>query len=185
MDSWSTRAQPCEDYFVAEEPAVYGDTRPTVYLDTSIPSYLTARMSRNLETARRQRITRIWWETYRARYSLCISERVLLEARAGDPDAAHERENALLGVEALNPTEQSEALVTRLLGNGLLPRKARADAEHIAIAAASSVQFLLTWNCRHLANLTIHRAVVRICEAHGFRCPDICTPEKLMGNQQT
>ena len=181
MDSWSTRAHPYEYYFVAEEPAVYGGARPTVYLDTSIPSYLTARMSRDFMTARRQRITRIWWERYRWNYALRISEHVLAEARAGDSAAAQERLHVLAAVSVLKPNDQTGVLVIGLIGNGLLPAKARADAEHIAIAAANSVHFLLTWNCKHLANRTIHRGVVRMCEAHGFRCPDICTPEKLMG----
>ena len=180
MDSWSTRTQPHDEYFVAEEPATYVGARPTVYLDTSIPSCLTARLSRDVEIARRQRITRVWWETYRGDYDLWVSERVLSEAGSGDSGAAQERLVALAGVSSFNPSAESDALVIRLIGNGLLPEKARADAEHIAIAATNSVRFLLTWNCKHLANLVIHRGVVRMCEAHGFRCPSICTPEKLM-----
>jgi hypothetical protein len=180
MDSWSTRAQPCEDFFVAEEPVAYGGAHPTVYPDTSIPSYLTSRTSGNFAIRRRQRITRIWWDRYRGNYGLWVSELVLSEARAGDAAAAQERPNAMDGLDVLEPNEQSDALVTRLFGKGLLPPKARADAEHIAMAAVNSIQFLLTWNCKHLANLTIHRGIVRMCEAHGFRCPDICTPEKLM-----
>ena len=180
MSPWSTRAQPYRDYYVAEEPSAYVDTRPAVYLDTSIPSYLTARMSRDFSIARRQRITRAWWERYRKEYTLYISEHVLEEASEGDPVAAKERLQSLKGLIALDSTDQSRALVARLVGGNLLPDKARADAEHISVAAAHSVQFLLTWNCKHLANHVIHRGVVRMCEAHGFRCPEICTPEQLM-----
>ena len=117
MDSWSTRTQPCENYFVAEDPTAYVETRPTVYLDTSIPSYLTARMSRDFEIARRQRITRIWWEEHRGDYALRISENVLSEARDGDSSAAQERLNALAGLAVLSPNEKSDELVVRLIGN--------------------------------------------------------------------
>jgi len=182
MYSWNARTQHHGNYYVAEEPAGYGRARQTVYLDTSIPSYLTARLSRDFATARRQRITRVWWERYRSNYELRVSDSVLTEAGAGDFVAAQERLKALDGVSALAANELSDDLVTRLIGDGLLPLKALADAEHIAIAAANSVDILLTWNYKHLANRTIHRAVVQMCEAHGFRCPEICTPEKLMRN---
>jgi hypothetical protein len=71
-------------------------------------------------------------------------------------------------------------LLASLVEDGLLPEKARADAEHIAFAATNSVRFLLTWNCKHLANRTILRRVAQRCEWHGFRCPEICTPEAMV-----
>lgn len=180
MRSWIAGALPGSNYFVAEEPAAYVRARPTVYLDTSIPSYLTARMSSDLAIARRQRITRVWWERYRPRYTLCVSGRVLTEAGAGDLVAAQERLRALDVASVLGPNEKSRLLAARLNADGLLPVKAWADAEHIAIAAAHSMAVLLTWNCRHLANPSVLRKVVRTCEEHDLVCPDICTPEKLM-----
>jgi hypothetical protein len=154
--------------------------RPTVCLDTTIPSYLTARSRRNLLSVRRQRVTRIWWGRYRRCYELRVSYRVISEAFAGDPLYANQRARILDGIEFFDSSPQSEELATHLIGDGLLPGKARSDAEHIAIAAVHSVHYLLTWNCKHLANPRIARNVVRTCEQMGFECPKICTPEQLM-----
>jgi hypothetical protein len=166
--------------WVAEERPEYPRNRATVYLDTSIPSYLTARLHRNFSIARCQRITRIWWERYSANYELRVSPRVLAEARAGNVEAAGARMNSIRTISVLEPNTQTEALASLLVGKGMLPLKARADAEHIAIASIHSVRFLLTWNCRHMANPTIARNVVQICEAVEMKCPTICTPETLM-----
>jgi hypothetical protein len=84
------------------------------------------------------------------------------------------------GIPALRRTASAESLARKLIGGGRLPEKASADAEHIAIAALSSIDFPLTWNCKHLANSSIKRAVARTCEAEGFRCAEIGTPEQLM-----
>ena len=167
------------NYFVAEESADDA-RRPTVYLDTSIPSYLTAWQSRDFLIAHRQRITHIWWHRHRHRYTLRVSERVHVEAAAGDIDAAAARRNALSGIDSLDFDSDAKCLSEKLIGSSMLPPRALADAEHIAIAARNSIQFLLTWNCTHLANRVIHRAIVRTCEVHGFRCPEVCTPEQLM-----
>ena len=180
MDTWSTRASPYSEYCVAEESATYGIQLPTVYLDTSVVSYLTARLNPNLSVARRQRLTRVWWDRYRDNHALFISERVLSEAAAGDVAAAAARIEALAGIVELVLDTRARSLAKELIGGRLLPTRARADAEHIALAAANSVRVLLTWNCKHLANAVIHRGVVRTCEAYGFRCPEICTPEQLM-----
>jgi hypothetical protein len=102
------------------------------------------------------------------------------EAEAGNAASAAARLDVIAGVEILPSDPVSSRLANKLVGGGGLPEKARADAAHIAIAATHSVPLLLTWNCKHLANLVIHRKIVRVCEAEGFRCPDICTPEYLM-----
>ncbi len=88
--------------------------------------------------------------------------------------------DAVADIEQLGADVQSERLAEKLVGGGRLPEKARADAKHIAIAATNSIPLLLTWNCKHLANPFIHQKIVRACEAEGFRCPEICTPENLM-----
>jgi hypothetical protein len=180
MDSLALGTLSHGQYYVAEEPAACPDARRTVYLDTTIPSYLTARSRRDLLSARRQRITRVWWERHRARFHLRVSYRVIKEALAGHPLFANQRVRILDSIEILPSDPRSGELVTHLVGDGLLPRKASADAEHIAIAAIHSMHYLLTWNCRHLANPYIARNVVRTCERFGFSCPEICTPEQLM-----
>jgi hypothetical protein len=167
-------------HFVAEESAECGTRRPSVYLDTSIASYLTARLNSNLSVARHQRLTRVWWNRYRHSHTLFVSDLVMSEAAAGDSTAAAARLEALAGIVELVLDTRAESLAEELIGGGLLPPGARADAEHVAIAAINAAQVLLTWNCTHLANATIYRAVARTCEVRGFRCPEICTPEQLM-----
>jgi hypothetical protein len=180
MDSLTLRTGSHGQYYVAEEQVAYAATRPTVYLDTTIPSFLTARSQKNSLSARRQRITRVWWERYRARYDLRVSPRVVQEASAGHPTYAEQRLRILQGIQSLEPDERSDALMILLIGDGLLPPNAELDAAHIAIAAIHSTRYLLTWNCRHLANPRIARNVVRTCERFGLSCPEICTPEQLM-----
>ena len=179
MSFLSTRNSRPSVYCVAE-PSVHESLRQTVYLDTSIPSYLTARLSQDLLVARRQRITRIWWMRYRRYFDLCISDHVTSESTAGNPFAASRRLEVLAPIEVLSENERSLHLMECLIGGGRLPPNARADAEHISIAAVHSVRFLLTWNYKHLANNVIARNVARTCEQLGYRCPEICTPEKLM-----
>jgi hypothetical protein len=114
------------------------------------------------------------------RYELRVSQTVREEASAGSPKYSTQRMRILDGIKLLEEDQRSRMLTTSLIGNGMLPPKAALDAEHIAIAAIHSICYLLTWNCKHLANPIISRNVVRTCERHGFECPVICTPEQLM-----
>jgi hypothetical protein len=168
------------ELFVAEERLAPKRPRPTVYLDTTIPSYLTAPMSADISKARMQRITRIWWSRVRPNCDLFISDLVLAEARNGSENAARKRLEALARIEATRLSDRSEALVQSLLADGLIPEKAKADAEHLAYAAANSVRFLLTWNCKHLANRMILRRATQRFESLGLCCPQVCTPETMM-----
>jgi hypothetical protein len=169
------------ELFVAEERLVVSKPpRPTVYLDTTIPSYLTTSMSANISKARMQRITRVWWSRFRPNCDIFVSDRVFVEARGGREDEARKRLAALESIEAILLGDRSDALVDSLLADGLFPERARVDAEHLAYAATNAVRFLLTWNCKHLANRMIFRRVIQRCESHGVRCPQVCTPETLM-----
>ena len=123
----------------------------SVYLETTIPSYLTARPSRDLLRAAHQGITREWWEDHRGRFDLFASRVVVEEAGRGNPDAARRRLDALDGLPLLEMTEEAFELAQSLLETGVLPRKARIDALHIAVAAVHGMDILLTWNCKHLA----------------------------------
>lgn len=176
-----TDGQPSRTYFrVAEQGDVLADTRPRVYLDTTICSYLAARSQKDALSVQRQHITRDWWRHYRTRYQLCISAIVIKEASDGDPKYSRKRLRAMRGIQSLAPDPRMDDLLLRLIGKGLLPPTAHRDAAHIAIAAIHSMHYLLTWNYRHLANPHIARNVVRMCESQGLICPQICTPELLM-----
>jgi hypothetical protein len=152
-----------------------------LYLETTIPSYLTSRPSRDLIIAGHQQITRDWWESRLGDFHVYISQLVLDEAGAGDPVAARERLKVLRSLPLLDITPEVAELTAGILASGKIPRKAGTDAAHIAIAAVHSMDFLVTWNCAHIANAAMSKALVAICRQHAFECPVICTPEELLG----
>ena len=154
---------------------------PSIYIETSIVSYLTSRPSRDLVGAARQQLTHAWWDDQRAGFDLWISELVLAEAQLGDPDAAARRLAVLNELPLLAASFKAERLAHRILSESGLPAKAGADAAHIAIATVHRVDYLLTWNCKHIANPFIQRAVGRICADAGHEAPTICTPEEFVG----
>ena len=155
--------------------------KPTLYLETTIPSYLTAWPSKVTLRAAHQAITKAWWERRREDFQLFSSRLVVDEVSVGDPIAAAERTRLLSTVVLLEITPDAERLAKLLTGPGLLPDKASRDAVHIATAAVNGIHFLLTWNCRHLANEEILENVMRVCSRQGYACPVVCTPETLMG----
>lgn len=153
-----------------------------VYLETTIPSYLTAWPSRDLIVAGHQQLTKEWWRMRRNEFELCISQFVVDEASAGDAEAAQERMAILDPLPLLDISEAVLKLASAILQSGVIPAKAARDAAHIAVGAAHGIDFLLTWNCAHIANAQIIKQVQAICTQHGFPCPVICTPEELMGS---
>jgi hypothetical protein len=153
---------------------------PTVYIETSIVSYLTARPSRDVVTLARQELTREWWNNRRARHDLFTSDIVVGEANEGDDEAAQQRLDALQGIEELETTSEAEDLASALLEKGPLPEKAAVDALHIGIAATEGIDYLLTWNCTHIANAAMRKPIEEVCRTNGVEAPIMCTPEELM-----
>lgn len=153
----------------------------SVYLESTVPSYLVAAPSRDLLIAAHQQVTSQWWSTQRPKFETCISQFVLDEIGKGDADVALKRLGAVKGIPLLDITEEVLSLASALVSSRIIPKKAGTDAAHIAIAAIHSIDFLLTWNCRHIANAAMIRAVEQVCQEQGFDCPVICTPEELMG----
>ena len=156
-------------------------TKPKLYLETTIPSYLTSRPSRDLIIAGHQQITREWWTRRRRQFDIYISQLVIDEAEAGDAAAMRDRLKAIQGLPLLEITSEVEELAAAIIASGAIPRKAATDAAHIAIAGVHRMDFLLTWNCAHIANAAIARAVAGVCRQSGYDCPVICTPEELSG----
>jgi hypothetical protein len=165
---------------VEETPAEYVIARPTVYLDTTIPSFLTAWESNNPERARKQRVTREWWELYRWQFDVRISIHVRNEAEKGDARAARDRWEVLRSLEDVEPKLGAEELAHKLMNGCGLAEKSETDARHVALAAAHSLQFLLTWNCRHMANEVLRPKMMHICRKAGYYCPHIVTPDEIM-----
>ncbi len=155
--------------------------QPKLYLETTVPSYLTAWPSRDLIRAGHQQITREWWRIRRDAFDIFVSQFVLDEAAAGDTEAARARLQALQNYPLLDITEEVDELAAAFIKTLALPPKAVTDAAHIAVAAVHGMHFLLTWNCTHIANAEMAVAIEQVCGEHGLACPVICTPEELMG----
>ena len=153
--------------------------QPTAYIETSVVSYLTAQPSRDVIIAAYQEVTREWWRGARDRFDLVASALVVAEARAGDPVAARMRLEALEIVTLLDATSDAENLANALIEAGAVPRQAADDAAHIAISATNGVDFLVTWNFRHIANAAMRAQIERVCRQEGVEPPIICTPNEL------
>lgn len=154
--------------------------KPSVYIETTISSYLTAWQSPQIVMAARQQITHDWWNNHRDNFDLFISQVVLDESAGGDPDASAKRLEILRGIDVLEPPGNVGQIVDTLLKEVPLPENAANDALHIAISVANGIDYLLTWNCRHIANATLHAGMEAVCDALGFELPTICTPEQLI-----
>jgi hypothetical protein len=154
--------------------------RRRLYLESTIPSYLAAVPSRDLLVAAHQQVTTEWWRTRRTGFEIYVSQFVLDEIAKGDPDVARRRLHAVKGMPLLDITEEVLDLAAALVTSKITPRKAVTDAAHIALAAVHGMDFLLTWNCAHIANAAISRDIETICRGRGFQCPVICTPEELL-----
>ena len=150
-----------------------------VYLDTSFISYLVARGSRDLIMSARQQLTIEWWENERSKYELFISEMVLREAREGDPDEVTKRLRVVAALPLVDLTDEIAQLAEQLLLRGILPTKAARDAVHIAAATVHRMNYLLTWNFKHIANAHVRKMVDRIFQNAGYETPVICTVEEM------
>ena len=151
-----------------------------IYIETSVISYLTARPSKTIIGAAHQQITLAWWEL-RSDYELLVSQSVWQECAAGDPVAAQKRLAALEGMSVLAVTQDMISLAESLIEQAIIPAKAIEDALHIAVSTLHHVDFLLTWNCRHIANPVIQEKIAVYLEQFGLFLPIICTPEELLG----
>ena len=153
--------------------------KPKVYIETSIVSYLTSHPSRDVVTAGRQQVTREWWQRKRSAFDLYVSEFVITEASAGDETMASLRLRALTDIPEIRLTEAARSLARQLVDGGPLPEKAALDALHIAVAVSGGVDYLLTWNFKHLANAVLRARIEKFCRSSGFEPCIICTPEEL------
>ena len=152
-----------------------------VYIETSIISYASASPSRDLESAALQQQTRDWWAMERPKFELVTSQLTLDEAAAGDPCAAADRLKLLDGVPLVEINRQTEALASRLLAAHLMPQKAAADALHVAAAALGGVRYLLTLNCKHIANAHELPLIYELLDREGLGQMLICTPAEFLG----
>jgi hypothetical protein len=158
--------------------------KPKAYLETTIPSYLTARPSRDLVRAAHQQTTREWWEQRRTEFDLFVSQVVVRECQGGDTDAAAKRLDVIQGLPLLEQTVEAVTLAQALLDAVPLPDQAVVDALHIAISAVHGMDYLLTWNCTHIANASLRFRIESICREHGYEPPVICTPDEFLQQEE-
>ncbi len=154
--------------------------KQTVYIETSVVSYLTARPTRDIITAGHQKITLEWWGRSRPVYECCISPFVIEEISRGDSVAIQKRMDAVSDMHILEVNTEVMSLAALYHRHLEIPEKAKADSYHMAIATVHEIDYILTWNCRHIANGRIIRRVEELNRKKGIRTPVICTPEELM-----
>jgi hypothetical protein len=154
----------------------------TVYIETSVVSYLRQRPSAQVVMAAHQLLTHKWWDTERSNYELVVSQYVLDEASAGDPTLAADRLKALDGIPLLPDAPEITQIANEIIARAILPAKAQVDALHIATVAHHRIQYLLTWNCKHIANAKILPRIHQVLSDTGLPIPIICTPEELLGD---
>ena len=153
---------------------------PQVYIETTLISYLTARPSRDVILAAHQQITDEWWHDRRTHFELYTAQPVIDEATKGDAEAASQRLEKLAPLPLLDITEEVSSLAERLIREGPLPGKAAVDAVHIATAAVHGMDYLLTWNCKHIANASMRNKIEAVVRSSGHEPPILCTPEELL-----
>jgi hypothetical protein len=154
--------------------------KPEAYIETTVVSYLAAWPSRDVVIAGHQQVTRQWCASAADRFELVASQLVIDEASSGDEQAARDRLAALVSVTLLDATDEALKLAEELVAANAIPEKAAEDAAHIAIAVTNGIDFLVTWNCRQIANAAMRSEIERVCRRAGYEPTIICTPDELM-----
>jgi predicted nucleic acid-binding protein len=155
--------------------------KETVYLETSVVSYYTSWPSRDIIVLAHQEITREWWSKSMKRFDVFISEVVIEESSLGDPIAAKKRLEELKNFPHLELNDKVEQMAQVYVEKLNIPEKALRDAVHLSVSCVHNIDYLVTWNCTHLANAEIIKRLIRINNSYNIKTPIICTPEELMG----
>ncbi len=155
--------------------------RPTVYIESSVISYLASRPSRDIIIAGRQAISWDWWKNHRQRFELRISALVEEEISKGDPHAIERRLSLIKDIPGLVISNEATRVAELLLSKSAVPKGSEEDALHIGIAAAQSADYLLTWNFKHINNAEKKIAIADVVASYGFICPQLCSAEELGG----
>ncbi len=159
----------------------YRDIKPRVYLETTVISYLVGRPSSDATLASWQQITREFWENYTDRFAFVISPIVLAEASRGDASAVQRRLEVLSDLTVLEILPEADMLTQNFLDAGVVPQNYSLDAQHIAIATTHGVEYLASWNQKHIVNENQRERINQVCQEAGFEPTTICTPAELIG----
>jgi len=152
----------------------------SVYIETTIPSYLAARPSNDIRAMANKNATQEWWEKRRRKFDVFVSEFVIAEATQGNQEVARRRIDLIKDIPGLETTDAARTLASALIAEGPIPQSAKIDAYHIAVATVNGMDYLLTWNCTHIANAIMRPKLEMVCRKHGYEAPIICTPLELM-----
>lgn len=155
----------------------------SVYIESSVISYITARPSRDVVTLARQAITIEWWEEYKDSYDAYISELVIEEIGSGDLVASQKRLSVIETIPVLEATKNSKILAKALIAENAIPESSAEDAIHISIAAVQEIDFLLTWNFKHINNANTRDRISTVITRHDYLCPILCSPEELINEK--
>ena len=180
-----TRTLGVSALYVQTHQAKRTEMTKSVYVDTSVVSYLTARPARDVVTVARQVETIEWWTVQSSHFEIFSSEVAIEEARQGNEDAARRRLDVLSDMTILVFADDGEDLARALLAGDGFPANAEDDARHVAVAAVNNIDYLLTWNFTHLANTVAIPLIGGICEQEGYNAPIITTPNQLKGGLST
>lgn len=154
-----------------------------VYLETTIPSFVTSLPSRDIVIAGKQEVSREWWNNRRELFELYVSPFVIDEAQKGNAEAAAKRMQLIRNIPVIADDDEVKRIAETIIQGGLIPKKASADAFHIAVATRHGVDILLTWNCTHIANAQILKKIEKVVELLNYDLPVICTPYELMEDE--
>ncbi len=156
----------------------------TAYIETTIPSYYTARNARAILQASRQIATREWWDGGCSGFELVTSTETLNEAGEGAPDMAIQRLAMLRDIRVIPVTIDVANLARLLVASGLVPDIASPDAVHIALASVHQIDYLVTWNFKHIANPYIRERMRVKIDDSGHRMPVMCSPAELLNDDE-
>ena len=162
----------------------YEEIKSKVYTETTVVSYLVARPSADATLDARQRATRQLWEDYSDNFEFVVSDIVITEIRQGDEMAAQRRIDALTGLTVLDLSPQASALALELITAGAVPSHSLPDAQHIAIAVVNGIEYLTSWNYKHIVNETKRQHIDQVCQAAGYQPTILCTPAELIEETQ-
>ena len=155
-------------------------TRPTAYIETTVIGHLVGRILADPIVAGRQAVTRQWWPSATTKYRLFVSSVVADECGAGDPEAAKERIAVLDSLEFIATSPAVDQLARNLIEEFAVPKTEPRDAVHISLSAVNGLEYLVSWNFKHIVNPTTRAAIERVCRNAGFVPPMICTPDELL-----
>jgi len=156
----------------------------TVYIETSVVSHATAWPSKNPAIAALQAQAKQWLESESPKFRLVTSQFVIDEVSRGDPDAAKRRLAVLENVGLLLPDPDVESLAEKIVAGCMMPQTAKLDALHVASAVLADVDYLLTQNCRHIANATELPRLYRLLEDLKLPRILVCTPIQFLGDPE-